>query len=767
VTITGGSVATRAIAASGSAAVSANQSGGNAGTINLASTAGGITVNAGGALTARAGAATGTGTGGAAGSIALNATGGDIAANAITTQGNTKTDGGTVTLAATGTTTATTITTSGGAGIASAGRTGGAVSVTGADVTVGAVTTSGGAGAGTNQAGGNAGTILLDATDGTPTITLNGNLAASGGARTGSGTPGNGAALTLDGNVVLPANRTINSAGAAGGGAGGGATFNGTVNSAGAARNLTVNAGTGAVAFGGALGSTLPAIGALNVTGNGIALAATNAASMTLTSTGGNITQTGPAVIAGATAITGGAGAVTLMNAGNNFNTVTVASSASASILDSNALTVGPVNATGDVLIQTALGAGNDLTLAGNVASTTGNVTLASGDDIHFGAFGPSAPAGRWLTYSFSPATNTGTLPVPGGAKPNLYNCTFGGPCGATVPATGNHNVYRYQPLLTYTANPANRQYGDPNPAFSGSVSGLVNGDAAAEAYSGTLAFTSPAVATTPVGTAAINGAGLTSDIGYGFVQAAGNATALTITPRPITLTAGSAARLYGDPNPAPAPLYTVGGNGMANAEDAQALFGFTVASGAVGTTAVGAYAAGPNAYNIAGVGVGVNGNYNVTAIGAGTLTITPAPLTITANDASRQEAQPNPPFSATYAGFKNGETPAALGGALAFTTPATIASPPGGYAITPLGQAATNYVITYVDGVLTVTPVPVAPVPPATGGVAAADNALITATQRSAQSEDELASRAPLASRLDCLELERDGQRRVLGRCF
>jgi hypothetical protein len=269
------------------------------------------------------------------------------------------------------------------------------------------------------------------------------------------------------------------------------------------------------------------------------------------------------------------------------------------------------------------------------------------------------------------------------------------------------------------------------------------------------------------VGTAAINGSGLTSDIGYGFVQAPGNATALTITPRPITLTAGSAARLYGDANPAPAPLYTVGGNGMANAEDAQALFGFTVASGAVGTTAVGAYAAGPNAYNIAGVGVGVNGNYDVTAINAGTLTITPAPLTITANDASRQEAQPNPPFSATYAGFKNGETPAALAGALAFTTPATITSAPGAYAITPLGQTATNYVITYVDGVLTVTPVPVVPVPPAAGGVAAADNALITATQRSAESEDELASRAPVAGRLDCLELERGGERRVLGRCF
>jgi filamentous hemagglutinin family protein len=766
VTITGGSVATRAITVSGSNAVSANQGGGNAGTINLTSTGGGITVNAGAALTARAGAATGTGAGGAAGSIALSVTGGNIAANAITTQGNNKTDGGAVTLAATGTATAGAITTSGGAGINSAGRSGGAVSVTGADVTVGAVTTSGGAGAGTNQAGGNAGVILLDATDGSPTVTVNGNLTAAGGARTGTGVAGSGANITLDGNALLTGNRTISSAGAAGGGAGGATTLGGTVNSSGAARSLTVNTGTGAVAFGGALGNTL-ALGALSVTANGIALPATNAASMTLASTGGNITQTGPAVVTGATAITGGAGAVTLTNAGNNFNSVSVASGASASIFDSNALTAGPVTATGDVLIQTAAGIGNDLTLAGNVTSTTGNVTLASGEDIHYGAFGPVAAAGRWLTYSRNPANNTGTIPVPGGAKPNIYNCSFGGPCGATVPATGNHNVYSFQPLLTYTANAANRPYGDPNPAFSGTVSGLLPGDIAADAYNGTLAFTSPAIGTTPVGGAAINGSGLSSDIGYGFVQAAGNATALTITPRPITLTAGAAGRLYGDPNPVPAPPYTVGGSGMANLEDAQALFGFTVASGALGTTPVGVYAVGPNAYNIAGVGVGVSGNYSVTAINPGTLTITPAPLTITANDAARAVAQPNPPFSAAYAGFKNAETPAALGGALVFTTPATIASSPGAYAITPSGQTATNYTITYVDGVLTVTPTPVVPVPPAPGGVAAADNAFITAAQRSVDAESEVAPRAPDAQGVDCLELERGDVRRVLTRCF
>jgi hypothetical protein len=103
---------------------------------------------------------------------------------------------------------------------------------------------------------------------------------------------------------------------------------------------------------------------------------------------------------------------------------------------------------------------------------------------------------------------------------------------------------------------------------------------------------------------------------------------------------------------------------------------------------------------------------------------------------------------------------------ALAFTTPATIASPPGGYAITPFGQTATNYAITYVDGVLTVTPLP-APPPSPTGGVAAANNALITAAQRRAEAEEEIAPRVPDGNGVDCLELERAGARRVLTRCF
>jgi hypothetical protein len=84
-------------------------------------------------------------------------------------------------------------------------------------------------------------------------------------------------------------------------------------------------------------------------------------------------------------------------------------------------------------------------------------------------------------------------------------------------------------------------------------------------------------------------------------------------------------------------------------------------------------------------------------------LNITPAALSIIADDKTRLEAVPNPPFSASYAGFQFGETPAVLTETLVFTTPAVITSPPGAYTITPSGQSSTNYAITYVNGTLTV----------------------------------------------------------------
>src|SRR5262249_40620378 len=84
---------------------------------------------------------------------------------------------------------------------------------------------------------------------------------------------------------------------------------------------------------------------------------------------------------------------------------------------------------------------------------------------------------------------------------------------------------------------------------------------------------------------------------------------------------------------------------------------------------------------------------------------VNPAPLTVTANDQTKLYGAPLPAFTATYNRFVLGEGPEVLSGTLTFTTPATSGSPVGSYPITPSGQTAANYVISYVAGTLTVTP--------------------------------------------------------------
>src|SRR5262249_10510922 len=88
----------------------------------------------------------------------------------------------------------------------------------------------------------------------------------------------------------------------------------------------------------------------------------------------------------------------------------------------------------------------------------------------------------------------------------------------------------------------------------------------------------------------------------------------------------------------------------------------------------------------------------------AGTLSVTPAPLTIRADDKSRVEGDANPPLTASYAGFVNGDGPSSLTSPVALSTTATATSPAGNYAILASGAASANYAITFVQGTLTVT---------------------------------------------------------------
>ena len=95
--------------------------------------------------------------------------------------------------------------------------------------------------------------------------------------------------------------------------------------------------------------------------------------------------------------------------------------------------------------------------------------------------------------------------------------------------------------------------------------------------------------------------------------------------------------------------------------------------------------------------------NYNV-VINNGTLTVTPAPLSIVADDVTRAVGQPNPAFTGTITGIKNGDDITAT-----HDSPATAGSDAGTYPIVPTLKDASgrigNYAVTISNGTLTVTP--------------------------------------------------------------
>jgi hypothetical protein len=155
---------------------------------------------------------------------------------------------------------------------------------------------------------------------------------------------------------------------------------------------------------------------------------------------------------------------------------------------------------------------GDAVTISGTATTTYNSKNVSSATTVTFG--GLSLNGAQFADYSL-------TIQAPAAA--------------AITPAT-----------LTYTANAVSRAYGSANPLFSGTVSGFVTSENQGNATTGTLTFASAATSSSPAGSYAVNGSGLTANNGnYAFVQAAGNATALTITA------AGSATSVVSSPSPA------------------------------------------------------------------------------------------------------------------------------------------------------------------------------------------------------------------------
>ena len=269
----------------------------------------------------------------------------------------------------------------------------------------------------------------------------------------------------------------------------------------------------------------------------------------------------------------------------------------------------------------------------------------------------------------------------------------------------------------TITAGNAARAFGNPNPTFTGIVTGTVAGQSFTDTYT-TTAVQSSAPGTYPITPVAPAAA------------AAGTLSAnykLTYVPGTLTITQSGGPALA---TPAVTTVY-----GTPYALTANLTSGLTPAPTGTLSFAVGGQIICPTTTIAAGEAVSCTpsvtlenaGTYNVTVTYSGdknyasaastlVLTITPAPVLIVANNASRTTGVPNPAFTGLVTGVVAGQSITAT-----YTSPATTSSPAGNYPILPAaviasGTLGSNYSITLINGILTVTQTAVVPPTSPTG---------------------------------------------------
>ncbi|MGU7775905.1 beta strand repeat-containing protein [Burkholderia sp. MR1-5-21] len=285
---------------------------------------------------------------------------------------------------------------------------------------------------------------------------------------------------------------------------------------------------------------------------------------------------TDPGGIQAAGLLLAGPGTFTLTDPQNAVGVLAMAGAGNVNFLNSIGFAIGPIvsktydSTTGQV---TTIDATNS-TLTGNLVAqaATGNLSLGGGTPAPNGPTGgldtnltaggsvdlvmengvfKDAGAGTisagsgWRIWAQTWNGETRGNVQPNTAQPNFYGCLFGAGCnwGGVVPATGNHYVYVNRPPLTVTAGDASRPALTPNPPFSYTVAGWINGDSP-----GTLtgSVTTPATQTSPIGTYPID-PNFASSIGYVVNQVPGTLTVLPVLESSLPLAQSGLQSFFGN----------------------------------------------------------------------------------------------------------------------------------------------------------------------------------------------------------------------------
>ena len=235
---------------------------------------------------------------------------------------------------------------------------------------------------------------------------------------------------------------------------------------------------------------------------------------------------------------------------------------------------------------------------------------------------------------------------------------------------------------LTIMAGEYTKTQGEENPEFTLTYEGFKNNETS-EVLTTKPTVSCEATKESVVGeyTVTVSGAVATN---YEISYTNGK---LTISEAPVTITATSYSRAYGEANPT--FEYTSTGATLNGTP--------TITCEATATSPVGTYPIT--------IAKGDVTNGNVTLVN-GTLTITKAPLSIKAGEYTKTQGEDNPDFTLTYEGFKNNETSEVLTTKPTVSCDATKESAVGEYTVTVSGAEATNYEISYTNGKLTIKPV-------------------------------------------------------------
>ena len=237
------------------------------------------------------------------------------------------------------------------------------------------------------------------------------------------------------------------------------------------------------------------------------------------------------------------------------------------------------------------------------------------------------------------------------------------------------------QAPLTVTARSYTIKQNEPLPQFAYDYAGFKLGENE-EALSAKPVINYDVPADKTPGTYPITVSGAAAQ-NYGITYAGGTLTILQADP--ITVTATSLAKEYGDA--VPALSWTLEGGTLDGQPELQC---------EVSETSV------PGTYTIE-INKGTLDYPNLVFV-PGTLTVTKAPLTISAGTYTMKQTDERPEMKASFEGFKLDENEAVLTQQPTLTTDAPADNAPGEYEVTVSGAEAECYDITYKPGRLIIT---------------------------------------------------------------